>query len=176
MWCHHDVKTVKKKKKKKKNGKWRSLFLTVNFLGTSDFHWVCGKKFLELIVTHGKISLGLKKIKLKTHTHTHTHPHTPHPTHTHTPHTPPHAHIIFVIIEWVAPIFSSRYARIPIFERLPYPRRGTPCIASSLVSRKDGKTMFRGHFRKKKRAFKSGGKKPLTGGCNTPWLNKGKIR
>ena len=38
--------------------KWRNLFLTVKFLGTFNFHLVCGKSVLEWIVTHEEISLG----------------------------------------------------------------------------------------------------------------------
>ena len=40
-----------------------NLFLTIKILGTSDFHLVCGLGFLEWIVKHKKLSLGLKKKK-----------------------------------------------------------------------------------------------------------------
>ena len=68
MWRHYMygiiyLKTVKKKKKGKK---WRNLFLTTKFLGTSDFHRVYGKSLLEWKVKYKKISLGSVK-ELYTH-------------------------------------------------------------------------------------------------------------
>ena len=43
---------MSKRWKKKKSGK--NLFLTIRILGTSNFHRVCGKSFLEWIVKHRK--------------------------------------------------------------------------------------------------------------------------
>ena len=50
LWCHMHQNSKKKKK--------QNLFLTIKILGISNFHWVCGKSFLEWIVKQEKRSLG----------------------------------------------------------------------------------------------------------------------
>ena len=53
MWRHFDiiyVNTVNTNPKK-----WQNLFLTIKILGTSHFHQVCSKSFLEWIVKQRKV-------------------------------------------------------------------------------------------------------------------------
>ena len=52
LWRHIQIGKKKKKIKKRGGETWQNLCLTMNILGTSKFHWVCGKSFLEGIDKH----------------------------------------------------------------------------------------------------------------------------
>ena len=59
MWRHYNVMYVKTVKTRKK---WQNVFFTVNFLGTSEFHWVCGKSFFKWLVNMNN-KFGIKRKK-----------------------------------------------------------------------------------------------------------------
>ena len=56
LW-RHIRKTVKIVKK------WQNLFLTVKFLGTTEFQWGLWQKFLRMNSKHTKIKFGIKRKK-----------------------------------------------------------------------------------------------------------------